>query len=297
MSGELNYILLLMISGISVGGIYALIGIGFVVIYKATKILNFAHGDILMIGAYLCLTLIESYHINFLTAFVLTLVFCGLAGVFIERIILRPMVGEPVFATVMITIGLSIILRPLIGIVFGFGNVMFPSPFPTESITFCNLVISHAQLWALIISCAVIGIFFLFFKYSKLGIAMRAAGDRPITAFLMGINVRKITSLTWAIAAAAAGIAGVLLANVMVMNLNLSLVAIKVFPAIILGGLDSVIGALIGGLIVGVFETFVGGYLDIYLGGAKDISPYILLFIVLIFRPYGLFGTEEIERV
>jgi branched-chain amino acid transport system permease protein len=297
MSGELNYLLQLFVSGLSVGSVYAVIGIGFVVIYKATKILNFAHGEILMIAAYFCLVLIENLHVHFLIAFPLTLVFCAVVGLLIERFIFRPMIGEPVFAVVMITLGLSIILRPLTGMVFGFGNVMFPSPFPQKPIVFSNVVISHAHLWTFIISCAVMAIFFLFFKHSKVGIAMRAAADRQIVAFLMGINVKKIFSLSWAIAAATAGIAGILLANVMVMNLNLSFVAVKVFPAIILGGLDSIVGALIGGLIIGVFETLVGGYLDLYLSGIKEISAYILLFIILIVRPYGLFGTEEIERV
>jgi branched-chain amino acid transport system permease protein len=297
MFGELNYLLQLFVSGLSVGSVYAVIGIGFVVIYKATKILNFAHGEILMIAAYFCLVLVESLHLNFLIAFLLTLVFCAMIGLIIERFIFRPMIGEPVFAVVMITLGLSIILRPLTGMVFGFGNVMFPSPFPQKPIVFSNVVISHAHLWTFIISCAVMAIFFLFFKYSKVGIAMRAAAERQIVAFLMGIDVKKIFSLSWAIAAATAGIAGILLANVMVMNLNLSFVAVKVFPAIILGGLDSIVGALIGGLIIGVFETLVGGYLDLYLSGIKEVSAYILLFIILIVRPYGLFGTEEVERV
>jgi branched-chain amino acid transport system permease protein len=297
MFGELNYLLQLFVSGLSVGSVYAVIGIGFVVIYKATKILNFAHGEILMIAAYFCLVLVESLHLNFLIAFLLTLAFCAMIGLMVERFIFRPMIGEPVFAVVMITLGLSIILRPLTGMVFGFGNVMFPSPFPQKPIVFSNIVISHAHLWTFIISCAVMAIFFLFFKYSKVGIAMRAAAERQIVAFLMGIDVKKIFSLSWAIAAATAGIAGILLANVMVMNLNLSFVAVKVFPAIILGGLDSIVGALIGGLIIGVFETLVGGYLDLYLSGIKEISAYILLFIILIVRPYGLFGTEEIERV
>jgi branched-chain amino acid transport system permease protein len=297
MAGELNYLLQLFVSGLSVGSVYAVIGIGFVVIYKATKILNFAHGEILMIAAYFCFILIENFHIPFLIAFLLTLVFCAVIGLMIERFIFRPMIGEPVFAVVMITLGLSIILRPLTGMIFGFGNVMFPSPFPQKPIVFSNVVVSYAHLWTFIISCAVMAIFFLFFKYSKVGIAMRAAADRQMVAFLMGINVKKIFSLSWAIAAATAGIAGILLANVMVMNLNLSFVAIKVFPAIILGGLDSIVGALIGGLIIGVFETLVGGYLDLYLSGIKEISAYILLFIILIIRPFGLFGTEEIERV
>src|SRR4030042_2269421 len=297
MSGEVNYLLQLFVSGLSVGSVYAVIGIGFVVIYKATKILNFAHGEILMIAAYFCLVLVESLHLNFLIASLLTLVFCAMIGLMVERFIFRPMIGEPVFAVVMITLGLSIILRPLTGMVFGFGNVMFPSPFPQKPIVFSNIVISHAHLWTFIISCAVMAIFFLFFKYSKVGIAMRAAAERQIVAFLMGIDVKKIFSLSWAIAAATAGIAGILLANVMVMNLNLSFVAVKVFPAIILGGLASIVGALIGGLVIGVFETLVGGDLDLYLSGIKEISAYILLFIILIVRPYGLFGTEEIERV
>jgi len=297
MSGDLNYFLQLMVSGLSVGSVYAVIGIGFVVIYKATKILNFAHGEILMIAAYFCIMLIENLHFNFLIAFFFTLAFCALIGLIVERFILRPMIGEPIFAVVMITLGLGIILRTLTGMVFGFGNVMFPSPFPKAPIVLNKVVISHAHLWAFIVSCIVMVIFFIFFKYSKIGIAMRAAADRQIVAFLMGINVKKIFSLSWAIAAATAGIAGILLANVLVVNLNLSFVAIKVFPAIILGGLDSIVGALIGGLIIGVFETLVGGYLDIYLSGIKEISAYILLFIILIVRPYGLFGTEEIERV
>jgi len=297
MSGELNFLLQLLVSGISVGSIYAVIGMGFVVIYKATKILNFAHGEILMVAAYFCLTLIENFHLNFFVALFFTIAFCVTIGILFERFIFRPMIGEPVFAIVMITLGLSIILRPLTGILFGFGDVMFPSPFPKDPIVFSNIIISHAHLWTLIISCAVMVIFFLFFKYSKGGIAMRAAADRQVIAFLMGINVKKVYSLSWAIAATLAGIAGILLANVLVVNLNLSFVAIKVFPAIVLGGMDSIVGAMIGGLIIGVFETFVGGYLDFYLSGVKEISTYILLFIILIVRPYGLFGTEEIERV
>lgn len=297
MVGELNYFIQLIVSGLAVGSVYAVIGTGFVVIYKATKILNFAHGEILMVAAYFCVLLIERFHFGFLSAFFFTLAFCALLGLGIERFIMRPMIGEPIFAVVMVTLGLSIILRPLTGMIFGFGNVMFPSPFPKEPIVISEIVVSHAHLWTFVISCGGMVIFFLFFKYSKLGIAMRAVADRQIIAFLMGINVKKIFSLSWAIAAATAGISGILLANVLVMNLNLSFVAIKVFPAIILGGLDSVVGALIGGLLIGLFETLVGGYLDLYISGIKEISAYILLFVILILRPYGLFGTEEIERV
>jgi branched-chain amino acid transport system permease protein len=297
MSDELIYFLQLVVSGISVGSVYAVISMGFVVIYKATKVLNFAHGEILMMAAYFSLTLIEGFHLNFFVAVGFTLVFCSAIGILVERVLFRPMIGEPVFAVVMITLALSIILRALTGILFGFGDVMFPSPFPRSPIVFNNIAISHASLWTLVISCVVMVIFYLFFKYSRMGIAMRAAADRQIIAFLMGISVKRVFSLSWAIAATLAGIAGVLLANVLVVNLNLSFVAIKVFPAIVLGGMDSIVGAMIGGLIIGIFETFVGGYLDLYMSGVKEISTYILLFVILIVRPYGLFGTEEIERV
>ena len=297
MPRELIYFLQLIVSGLSVGSIYAVIALGFVVIYKATKILNFAHGEILMIAAYFCLMMIESFHFNFLIAFIITIAFCILLGIVVERVIFRPMIGEPIFAIVMITLGLSIFLRPLIGVVFGFGDVMFPSPFPKDPVVFSDIVISHTYLWVFIISFIVMMIFFLFFKYSKVGIGMRAAADRQTIAFLVGINVKNVFSLSWAIAAATAGVSGILLANVLVMNLNMSFVAVKVFPAIVLGGLDSIVGALIGGLIIGVVETLVGGYLDFYWSGAKEISPYILLFVILIIRPYGLFGMEKIERV
>jgi branched-chain amino acid transport system permease protein len=297
MSDELIYFLQLVVSGISVGSVYAVISMGFVVIFKATKILNFAHGEILMLAAYFSLTLIENFHFNFFIAVGCTLVFCAAIGIVFERVLFRPMIGEPVFAVVMITLALSIILRALTGILFGFGDVIYPSPFPKSPIVLSNIAISHAYLWTLIVSCVVMVIFYLFFKYSRMGIAMRAAADRQIIAFLMGISVKKIFSLSWAIAATLAGIAGVLLGNVLVVNLNLSFVAIKVFPAIVLGGMDSIVGAMIGGLIIGIFETFVGGYLDLHVSGIKEISTYVLLFVILVVRPYGLFGTEEIERV
>jgi len=297
MSDEVSYFLQLVVSGISVGSVYAVISMGFVVIYKATKILNFAHGEILMLGTYFSLTLIESLHLNFVIAVLATLAFCAAIGILFERILFRPMIGEPVFAIVMITLALSIILRALTGILFGFGDVIYPSPFPSKPIVFSSIAISHAYLWAFVISTVVMVIFFILFRHSRVGIAMRAAAERQAIAFLMGINVKQVFSLSWAIAAALAGIAGVLLANVLVVNLNLSFVAIRVFPAIVLGGMDSIVGAMIGGLIIGVFETFVGGYLDIYLSGVKDISPYILLFLILVVRPYGLFGTKEIDRV
>jgi branched-chain amino acid transport system permease protein len=183
------------------------------------------------------------------------------------------------------------------GMVFGFENVVFPSPFPEEPLVIQKIVVSQADLCTVAFSLGVIIFLMMFLKYSKLGIGMRAAAENQINAFLMGVNVKRVFSLSWLIAAVTASIAGVLLANATVMNTNLSLVAVKAFPAIILGGMDSLGGALLGGIIIGVVENLVGGYLEVYLGGIKAISVYILLFIVLLIRPYGFFGTEEIEKV
>jgi branched-chain amino acid transport system permease protein len=297
MESSLIYFLQLVVSGLSVGSIYAIIGIGYVIIYKSTKILNFAHGEIMMIGAYLCMVLISRFHFSFTAAFIVTLLFSALMGIVLERLIFRPMIGQPVFAAVMITLGLSILLRTSTGMVFGYGNEIFPSPFSEEPIVISEIVISHAHIWTILVSCGVVCMLVMFFRYSSIGISMRAAAENQINAFIIGINVKRMFSLTWLIAAVTGSLAGVLLSNVLVMNTNLSMVAIKAFPAIILGGLDSLGGALLGGLIIGVVENLVGGYLEVYLGGIKEISVYILLFVILIIKPYGFFGTEEIEKV
>lgn len=297
MENDLIYFFQLVVSGLSVGSIYAIIGIGFVIIYKSTKILNFAHGEIMMIGAYLCMAFISRFHFGFITAFIVTLLFSALMGIVLERLIFRPMIGQPVFAAVIITLGLSILLRTSTGMVFGYGNEVFPSPFSEEPIVINEIVISHAHMWTILVSCGVICMLIMFFRYSNIGISMRAAAENQINAFMIGIHVKRMFSLTWLIAAVTGSLAGIMLANVQVMNMNLSMVAIKSFPAIILGGLNSLGGALLGGLIIGVVENIVGGYLEIYIGGIKEISVYILLFVILIIKPYGFFGTEEIEKV
>ncbi len=297
MGSDLVYFLQLVVSGLSVGSIYAIIGIGFVIIYKSTKILNFAHGEIMMIGAYLCMALISRFHFGFITAFIVTLLFSALLGIVLERVIFRPMIGQPIFAAVIITLGLSILLRTSTGMIFGYGNEVFPSPFSEEPIVLYEIVISHAHMWTIVVSCGVVFMLVMFFRYSDIGISMRAAAENQINAYMLGINVKRMFSLTWLIAAVTGSLAGVMLSNVHIMNTNLSLVAMKAFPAIILGGLDSLGGALLGGLVIGVVENLVGGYLEVYLGGVKEISVYVLLFVILIIKPYGFFGTKEIEKV
>ena len=297
MTGNIQYFLQLIVSGLAVGSLYALVALGFVLIYKATDILNFAHGEVMMMGAFVCYVLMTGFSLPFFGAVLITVLFALLFGFLTERLVLRPMIGEPIFAVVMVTIGLSIFLRSVSGIIFGYDNRVFPSPFSQTPINFKGLVLSHTHLWIMAISGLLVILFFVFFKYSRTGLSMRGVANDQDTAMLMGISVKRVFALTWGLAFAIAAVAGIFLANVMVLNIGLSLVALKAFPAVILGGLESIPGAIIGGLTIGVVETIVGGYLDDVLPGAKELTPFVVLFLVLMIRPYGLFGKEEIERV
>jgi branched-chain amino acid transport system permease protein len=298
MKTGLPYFIQLFASGIAVGCLYALIALGFVLIIKATDVLNFAHGEILMISALLCYFLMAKYHFSFMAAALITVVIAAILGVLTERLVLRPMLGEPIFAVVMITIGLSIFLRSMAGILFGHDNYVFPSPFPKAPVHLAGITLSMTQIWVMICTALLVIIFFVFFKYSRMGLAMRGTANNQETALLMGISTKRVFAMVWGIAFMTAAIAGIFLANVMVVNIGLTFTAISAFPAIILGGLESIPGAIIGGLAIGVIENLVGGYLDQVIGGGvKDVTPFVVLFLILMFKPYGLFGKEEIERV
>jgi branched-chain amino acid transport system permease protein len=298
MKSGLLFFMQLFASGIAVGCLYALIALGFVLIIKATDILNFAHGEVIMISSLLCYFLMAKYHFSFLPAVFMTVVIAAFMGVLTERLVLRPMLGEPIFAVVMITIGLSIFLRSLAGIIFGHDNYVFPSPFPKEPMNLAGITLSMTQVWVMISTALLVFIFFIFFKYSRMGLAMRGTANNQETALLMGISTKRVFAMVWGIAFVTAAIAGIFLANVMVVNIGLTFTAISAFPAIILGGLESIPGAIIGGLAIGVIENLAGGYLDQMIGGGvKDVTPFVVLFLILMFKPYGLFGKKEIERV
>ncbi len=292
------YLLELIISGLAVGSLYALIAMGFVIIYKSTGVINFAQGEIIMVAGFVAYYLVTGFGIPFWLAIPLTLVAVALLGAATERLVIRPMLGKPVFSVVMVTIGLSIFLRAMSGIVFGHHNYIFPNPFPTEPLKLGGIVLSHIHLWSMIISGCLMAVFALFFKFSRLGLGMRATANDQDTATLMGISIKRVYTLTWGISFVVAGVAGICLANVMVLNVGLAFIAISAFPAVILGGLESIPGAIIGGLAIGIIENLAGGYLEhIVGGGVKDITPFAVLFLVLMIRPYGLFGTKEVERV
>ncbi|MCX8085246.1 MAG: branched-chain amino acid ABC transporter permease [Calditerrivibrio sp.] len=288
----------IIIAGIVIGSIYSLVALGFTLIYKSTGIVNFAQGELLLVGAYICLHLTVSYSIPFAFSFLITLIFMFFFGFLIEKIFLRKMIGEPIISIIMLTIGLSSLLKSLVQIIWGTDTRTFPEIFPHEPVKIGFLQISTVYIFALVSIAIFLAIFTFFFKTTKTGVAMRAVASDQQAALSMGIDVRRIFALSWAIAAIVSTVGGVLLGNINGINTSLSHFGLKVFPVVILGGLDSIIGAIVGGIIIGVLENIIGGYIDpIIGGGAKEVFPFIAMIVILLIKPYGLFGTVKVEKV
>lgn len=295
---EIWFFLQLLIQGLAVGSVYALVALGFVLIYKASSVINFAQGELLMVGAYVCLGLLTTTQIPFWAAFFLTMAFSIALALLIERLVLRPMIGEPAISIIMITIGLSLVLKSSIAAIWGVEINAFPSIFPETPLKVGEIIVSQVYVFTFLASMVFLVLFALFFKYSRLGIAMRATANSNQVALSMGISVKKVFAISWCVAAVVSAVGGILIGNINGVNITLSSVGLKVFPAVILGGLDSIPGAVLGGLIIGVLENLSGGYLDQFFGGGiKEVAPFVVLVIILMIKPYGLFGTEEIERV
>lgn len=295
----MEFLLQLVISGLVTGSIYALVGLGFVIIYKSSSILNFAQGEFLMLGAYVCLAIFVSYRVPFPAAFALTLGFSILLGVAMERVLLRPMIGEPVISVIMVTIGLSVVLRGITLWIFGPEPKSFPSGAAGAKVDIAGLNIEAAYLWSTLAAALAMAAFAWFFKYSRLGLAMRATAFDQQVAQSLGVSIQRIFIVSWAISALASGVAGVVVGLVNGISPGLSLFGIKVFPAVILGGLDSIVGAVVGGVVIGLLENlaqFVDGeYL--HWGNLYVVAPFYVLVLVLMLKPYGLFGTRDIERI
>jgi branched-chain amino acid transport system permease protein len=295
-----QYLLQLVISGLVIGSIYSAVALGFVIIYKATRVVNFAQGELLMVGAYVCFAFLVQMHVPFWAALLLTILFGMVLALFIERLILRPMIGEPIISIIMVTIGLSLVLRSIVSAIWGTEILVYePKLFPQEMIEIAGLPISLEFVWCFVLSVVLLVVFSVFFKYSKAGVGMRAAAFNQQVAQSMGISVKHIFALSWVISAVVSGIGGVLIGNINGINSSLYHFGLKVFPATILGGLDSILGAALGGMIIGILENLSDGFCKTYLNlsGVKEVAPYIFLVIILMIKPYGLFGTKEIERV
>jgi len=289
----------LLINGIIVGTLYGVVAMCFVLIYKSTQVVNFAQGEFLLVGAWICWTILVTFEIPFVFGFLLTLAFMAALGIFIQMVVLRPMIGEPIISVIMVTIGLSIFMRAFSNWVFGQNTVGYPDVFGASSVNIGGLQVQPAYIMSFVISIIIMAGFFYFFRYSRHGLAMRATAFNQQVAQSLGISVKHVFAMAWAISAMVSALAGVVVGMVNGVSSALSFIGIKVFPAVILGGLDSIVGAVVGGLIVGVLEN-MAEYVDgqfLYWGNMLTIAPFWVLIIILVIKPYGLFGTKDIERV
>ncbi len=284
----------LTLTGLTNGAILALAALGFVLIYKASDVINFAQGEFLLIGAYLIYAMVVQFGLHWTLGMVITLLIAILLGVLIERLILRPMIGEPLISIIMVTIGLSSLLRAVVSAIWGNLPRAFPSFIPTQPVNILGASVGADRLWAIGIAVIMLILFSVFFSKSKEGIAMRAVADDQTAALSMGISVSHIFAWAWALAAVSAAVGGALVANIVGVGPELSNFGLRVFPVVILGGLDSIPGAIIGGIIIGLLEAYTGGYIG---QGLNQVLPFVILILILMIRPYGLFGKEIIERV
>ena len=296
---DISFLLQLLINGIVVGSIYALVATGFVIIYKSTSALNLAQGEFLMFGAYICLHLLTKYQVPFVAAFAITLLFSALLGFLIERVVLRPLLGSPVISVIMVTLGLSGLLKSSLQLAFGAATIPFPEVVPATPVSLGGVPVSPGYLVAVGCTSVLLLLLTLFFHRSKAGLALRATASNQQTALSMGISAKRMFALSWCIAAVVSSIGGVLLGTIRGgIDQSLGFMGLKVLPVVILGGLDSLAGAVVGGLVIGLLENLTGGYLDPLLGGGlKEVVPYMVLVLILMVRPYGLFGKRRIDRV
>jgi branched-chain amino acid transport system permease protein len=298
LSDALGFFALLMSNGLLTGLMYSLIALGFVLVYKATDAVNFAQGEFVMIAGFVVVgglsVLGAPLWVSVLAALAAMVAF----GFVLERVVLRKLIGRPVIAVVMATIGLAAILRGLGPFTIFSGTRPLPLPVPDEPIILGPLFIPPIQLLGGAVSLIFLAGFGWFFLKSRKGIAMRAVADNQQVAMAMGIDVERYFGLAWAMTGIVSALGGVLWGNLLGVDVNLALVGFKVFPVVILGGLDSIPGAIVGGLIVGIVENVTAGYVDpVVGGGTKDFAPYVLMIIALMIRPYGIFGKRIIERI
>ena len=294
-----SLLLQLTLNGLIVGALYGVVAMSFVLIYKASQVVNFAQGEFLLVGAWFCWWMLTEWHLPFWAGFLFTLAFMTLFGIILQVVVLRPLIGEPVISVIMATIGLGIFFQALMKWIFGVFAKPFPPVFTTERINILGLEVQTVYLLSLGISLLIMAAFAWFFTASKHGLAMRATAFDQQVAQSLGVSVPKVFAMSWAISAVVSAVAGVVVGVVNGVSSALSFYGIKVFPAVILGGLDSIVGAVLGGLIVGVLENWAqyvdAGWLN--WGNMYSIAPFYALILILLIKPYGLFGTKTIERV
>ena len=297
----MSELLQILLQGVALGAKLALVALGFVVIFKATGVINFAQGGLVLIGAYLTYNVSQTWGVPFYVAVVVAMVGGALVGALVERVALRPMIGKPTFAAIMVTIGVLFVLEQVVTSIWGFDNLNLGDPWRSRTLHAGDVTLAVRDLWTIGLTAAALAAFFAFFRYSSTGVAMRASALDPEAALAQGISPGRVYTLAWAISGAVAALAGVTLASGSAqLAPGIGFVALAAFPAVILGGLDSPGGAVVGGILIGVSQTLTARYLsDVEWLGTNfhNAMPYILMIVVLLVRPYGLFGTKEVQRV
>lgn len=292
-------------TGIMLGGIYALVALGWTLIYKCSGVLNLAMGELTLIGAYVCLQLyiwfapLMGITMGFIIALLGTLIVGFALGILTEHFFLRKMIGEPVLSVIMVTVGISFFFRGIVFSIWGTDIRVFnPAIFDITPYKLGNLMISQVNLWAFVAAMLLLVVFVAFFKYTRWGLSMQACADDEMASLSLGVSAKFVYAIAWAIAFVAAGVGGTFLGNINGLNIQISHLGLIVLPAVVLGGLNSIPGAIVGGIIIGLLQNLADGYISQFTpGGVKEIAPFVFMVIFLLFKPFGFWGWERIERV
>lgn len=289
-------LLQLLLSGMAQGCIYGLIALSFVLIYKATETVSFAQGDLMMVGAFCGFMVMTMLGLPFWLSIIVVVVGVGFLGVAIERLVVRPLLGQPAFSIIMLTIGVGYVARGLVTMIpdIGTNTHALPVPYRDVILKFGGLVVPGEHAAVIVVTVVLCLLLFLMFKYSKLGVAMQASSQNQFAAYYMGIPVKRMNGVVWGLAAGVAALAGLLLAPITFVHVNMGFIGLKAFPAAVVGGFGSLPGAIVGGLVIGLVEALSGFYLP---EGFKDIAPYIVVLIMLVVKPNGLFGGTLRKKV
>jgi len=287
-----------LITGISVGMVYALIALGFALIWKSSSVANLALGQLVLVSSWFTYGMLVQANLPYWLGFILVILFALALGWSIERVALRPLIAQPILSLITVTLGLAYFMEGVVSFIWPWSVAALPRLFPREPINIGPAVVSQEYIWVVVISLVMFGLLSLFFRYHKMGIAMRATADDQLAVQACGIPVTRIFSTSWMFACVAAAIGGILISSIGGITYGLAETGLKAFSVVILGGLDSFVGAMVAGPIIGLAESLGGGYLTPFIwAGVRDIIPFVIIIIVMIIKPYGLFGEVRIERI
>jgi len=295
----------LLASGAALGAVYALVGLGFVVIYRATGVINFAQAGMVVLGAFLVYNAAATWDLPFWLSVVVSMGIGAVIGILLERVILRQMIGQPVYAVILVTVGLLLLVEPIVTTIWRNPATNIENPWGLSRLTIGDVRILQVDVATVALAAIVLGIFFAFFRFTKYGVAMRATAIDQEAALAQGIEVRRVVALSWAIAGMVAVLAGAMLGSGagpgVGLGVGMGIVSLKALPAVVLGGLDSPLGAVVGGLIIGIAEVLTAGYqadvVPFLPRGFAGVMPWVVMIVVLLVRPYGLFGTRDVRRI